>query len=407
MQKSDVKDFLLNAFGRRIWIVLSVFLSLWYVFLCARHYLQARPLWNDEAAVFQSVEAFETKDFFTKVLINGQNFPRFYLCLIHHISKPFDFSILSLRFFSFVAMISAFFVWMKIARLEFKEEFSRFTYMLLWCSSAALIYYAAELKQYSMDVLVSGIFMLFLYQQRHLQEKVGFKRYGLILVVLPALILFSYTAFFYFLFPLYNLILSAREDKKSVRFIMIYVVSLVLFSFLAYYFDMRLRDVYGYDDYFISFASVGTFFKTLGEGITNLFSRWLVERPRILKKIILSFFVFGFLNMFVSFFAHIKEDKYYLTSMKTIGLVIFAELFLMGCIQRYPFSVPRTSLFFCPVVLFLTLSGIMGLKKIHRYLYRIVFYSFFILLIFIFLQLSYLTLHGRIGFAPLLWWFGS
>ncbi len=79
----------------------------------------------------------------------------------------------------------------------------------------------------------------------------------------------------------------------------------------------------------------------------------------------------------------------------------------MGSFKSYPFSVLRTSLFFCPIILYLTIQGITAVKKINVYLYRFVFVSFFVFLSFIAVQLSYSFLSGKIELTPLLWWFGT
>jgi hypothetical protein len=383
-----------------------IFLISWYLVICCVSYAHQRPLWNDEAAVFLSVDQLEPIDFFTRELVGGQIFPRAYLFSIQQISRPFNLSLLSLRFLSFVFMLSAFFCWMHIISQEFKNRFHYLTYILAWCASAALIFYSAELKQYSMDVLSSGLFMLFLYYQPNLEKEGNRRKYNCLLALLPALIFFSYTSFFFFIFPLYNLFLSQKDNKSLRSSMATYVVSLAVCSIVVYLFDMRLRTVHGYNDYFIYLTSFGDFFKTWGEGTSNLFARCLVERPRIVKKIVLGFFVFGVINMFVSFFSNIKKENYRMHSIKVIALVVYLELFIMGCLKKYPFSVPRTSLFFSPMVLFLTIDGIALTKKIHPLLYKVVFTAFFLLLLFIAVQVGWLFAHGEIWSMPKIWWFG-
>jgi len=397
------KDFKISREIFFQYLILAI--TVWYVVLCIFHYLFQRPLWCDELAVYESVVHFKGMDFFTENLLVGQNFPRLHLFLVHTVSEPFNYSLLSVRFLSFVFMLSAFFLWKNSISREFKDKRDYFVYLLSWCSSAALIYYSAEQKQYSMDVLASAIFVFFLYNQDFLEQQRR-KYYGVILFFLPALITMSYPAFFFFVFPLYNLFVSSRKDKSLIKFLVIYVAAILFFSFLAYYFDMRLRKVYGYDDYFIYFTSVGEFFKTLGEGTMNLFSRFLVERPRILKKIILPFFIIGFVNIFVIFIANFKKEKFRFVSVKTIALAVFVEMLILGALKKYPFTVPRTSLYFAPIVLFLTLDGILSLKKVNLYLYKAVFSLYCILLTFLFLQLSFLFLTGKGAFAPLLWFWG-
>ena len=124
-----------------------LFCIAWYLSSCLFHLIYQRPLWLDEICVFRSVESFTPKQFFTQKLITNQIFPRLYLFLIQQVSKPFDFNLIALRFLPFVAMISAFFIWLKIAAYEFKDKLEYLTFILSWTASSLLIYYSAELKQ--------------------------------------------------------------------------------------------------------------------------------------------------------------------------------------------------------------------------------------------------------------------
>ncbi|HOW35399.1 MAG TPA: hypothetical protein PL155_03175 [Candidatus Omnitrophota bacterium] len=381
----------------------------WYVLLCLAHYFSQRPLWNDEDCVFNSIKAFNAKDIFTRPLLSLQVFPRVYLFAIQQFSKPFDFHLLALRFFSLVFMLAAFLAWIKIARYEFKDKLHYLTFILSWSASAVLIYYSAELKQYSMDVLVGALFLLFLYHQERLQKECRFSVLALILVALPALIMVSYITFFFLLLPLYNLILSARQQKENRRLlllIILYVSSAVIFGALSYCFDARLRPVailtQEWRNHFISFDSPLAFFRSLWEGINNLFVRWFVERPKSLKKIGMFFVAFGFIYLFRGFFSNIKKEKYFLKSLNTVALVVFLELLIMGALKKYPFTVPRTSLFFCPVVLFLTLKGIVILEKLNPYVYRIIYALYAIYLIYLTISLGGITLAGKLTFRPIL-----
>ena len=120
---------------------------------------------------------------------------------------------------------------------------------------------------------------------------------------------------------------------------------------LSYAIDMRLRPIAavttGFGDYFISFSSVVEFFKT-GGGINNLFSRWFGERPKVIKAIGRVFVIFGFFNMFYAFFANIKKEGHRIRSPMTAAFALFLGLLVLGMLKKYPFAVPRTSLFFCP-----------------------------------------------------------
>ena len=379
----------------------------WYVVLCVANYLSKRPLWNDEECVFLSIKTFTAWQMFHEPLKAIQVFPRVYLFLIQQISKPFNFDLLALRFLPFVCMLSAFFIWLKIVSLELKNRVEYLTFVLSWSASAVLIYYSAELKQYSMDVLAASLFLLFFYHQEEIKnDNRGFPC-ALAAVLLPILGMFSYIAFLFSIILLYNLFIIVKRNKKMVNVLIYYVISLLTVGVLSYLFDMRFRHIEtvtkGFGDYFVSFNSLSEFLKTFGEGTNNLFSRWFVERPKVFKKIGLFFVSFGFLYMFYGFLKNIKKNRYILKTPQTIAFVVFVELFILGALQRYPFTVPRTSLFFCPVILYLTVKGITSLKRFNIYLYRIVHICYVIFLIFLAVALSHITFLGKLTFRPVLW----
>lgn len=355
----------------------AILIGLWYLTLCFFHYISQKPLWNDELAVKQSLDNFTSaKDFFTRPLYAVQVFPRFYLLVIYYIAQFFQSHVLGLRMISFIAMCAAFLLWARLMRRELKDHVAYLTFLLCWCASVPMIYYAAELKQYSMDVLVAVLFLLFLQNQRSWQQ-IKRKKLNITLVFLPALGLVSYPAFLFCFFPFYNLVRSVRRNKALITSLILFICSVLVFVSLSFYFDMRLAPVSdlnvphsgGHGDYMISFESIGDFFKTFGEGVNNLFSRFLADHPRILRKITRCFTGFGLIYLIYGFLAHIKKEQYYLTSVKTIAFVLFWEMFLLGALRKYPFTVPRTSLFYAPIVFYLSIQGIALTRRIHKYLY--------------------------------------
>jgi len=367
--------------------------------LCAKHYYNQRPLWNDEEVIFNSIEQFNTKEIFSRGLLSAQVFPRFYLFLIQSVAHPFDLHLLSLRLLPFISMMLAFFIWLKIGRYEFKEHLLYLTFVLSWTASVKMIYYAAELKQYSMDVLVSAIFIWFLYNQRRLSEE--YRMYVFLLLALPFLGAFSYMAFLFIPIVFYNLMvrraslahhwwkrenhpervnLSAGQagegervegsqslEKKSNKEngipvlvhqskvwqnknLIVYCLSFLIVGMLSYFFDIAVTDrttvKSAISGYFISSESVYEFFNTLGNGTRNLFVRWFAETPRVIRKVATFFTAFGLIYMFFGFFKNIKKDRYLLNSLNTLAFILFLELCILGAFKKYPFTMPRTSLFF-------------------------------------------------------------
>ena len=387
-------------------VVLLILLA-WFAFACTVHYVFQRSLWNDELAVFNSILILKPSEFFTEPLRVDQVFPHFYLFCIQAFAKQFHNSILGLRFFSYMSMMVAFCVWLRVARRELKDPLQYLTFVMCWIASAPLIYYSAELKQYSMDVLVSGLFVMFLYVQEDLKNSTNGLRYVLILALLPMAVLFSYPAYFFLIFPLWNLCLDARADRSQSKFLLVYACSLLVCVALSYQFDVRLRPVEvvgnGFNDYFISTHSLGDFFQTFGEGINNIFSRWFVELPKIFRKSARVFMFFGLIHLFVAFFKNINKRGWKFCSIPTVALVVFFELAVAGMFQKYPFGVPRTALFLCPMILFLTVQGICAVKAFNRYAYYALHGSFLVYLFVVALGILKFVLTQPLIAIPTLW----
>ncbi len=389
-----------------LFAVLATVFCVWFILLCLAHYLSPRPLWNDEECVFNSIRYFSAGQMFTEKLLNIQVFPRAYLFVIQRFSRLFGHSLQSLRFFSFVCMLGAFALWLRLAGRELSNRLEYLTFVMSWPASAMLIYYSSELKQYSMDVLAGAVFLLFILQQDRLEKTWPSWKYLAVLAVLPAWGLFSYPAFMFAVIVLYNLARQYRQHRDNGRRVLIYAGSLLVFLVISWFFDMRFRHpqavTLGFGDYFISFASVAEFFKTFQEGTLSLFTKWLVVRPRLIKKISLFFLVFGLLYMFYGFFKNIKKEGGQARSLTTVAFFLFIELFILGALKKYPFVVPRTALFFCPFALFLTVKGIARLKDVSRYLYALVQGGYLVFLFFLALALTRVILAKEMSFTPVI-----
>ncbi len=376
-----------------------------YILLSLIHFFYQRPLWNDETCVLQSIKAFNARQMFSLPLLNDQVFPRVYLYSIQHFSRLFDYHLLSLRLPSMLCMLAGFFIWLRISAYELKDRFLFWGFILSWSASAPLLYYAAELKPYSLDVLAASLFLLFLYHQKKIEQGPP-GVYGWLLMSLPFLGFVSYPAFLFLIFPFYNLLSSFLRDPRKWRFLLAYCLSAGMVIGMSYFFDMRYRNVevvtVGFKDYFISFHSIGDFLRTLGDGTFNLIGRFHVERPRVLKVIALSFTPIGLIFMIYAFIQEWRKERFF-SSLNSVALILYCELFLLGALKVYPFTIPRVSLFFAPVVHYLTIRGIAELKKIHPVLFKIVFTPYIVFLIVLALGLVRIVLKGQMHFQPALW----
>lgn len=390
----------------RLVSVITVVIMVWYVFVCVCHYFSQRPLWLDESMVFESVQGFLPAQFFTQKLAAGQIFPKLYLFCVQRIAALFDLHLLAVRFLSFVAMLSAFAIWMKIVSYELKDRLAYMTYVLSWAGSSFLVYYSAELKPYSMDVFAAGLFVLFIYNADKLyRDNKVFYLWGCLL--LPLLGLVSYTAVLFFFFLFYHLLRVKTKDVFWIQCFLAFGAAVVLSLGFIYYYDIRLAKAdtatQGFIDHIVSLASIGDFFKTWWEGTMDLFCRFFADRPRIFKRIAVPFGLLGFGYMFYTFAKSFRSSGYRFVSLRTIALVLYAELFILGVLQKYPFSVARTSLFFAPIVMFLIVEAIVSLKGFNKKLSMIVHSLYIVFLIIIAYGIGREALSGHLGFSPLIW----
>lgn len=396
-----------DTHGSRWFLFVTAFLAGWYISLCLLHLFSQRPLWMDEEWVFASLNSFSATEMFTRPLLHIQMFPRLYLFMVQKFSQVFDYHLISLRLPSFICMIAAFVLWLRIVRLEFPHRLHYFLFVLSWSSSAVFLYYAAELKPYSMDVLVGALFITFLYHQKSLEEKGG-GRYLMILMGLPFLAWFSYMTYLFLVFPFWNLVLSVKKKRGQMKFLIAFVLAMLTAGGLSYLCDLRfqhgndLTDHYRMMGYFISFESFGEFLRTLGDGTMNLFARFHVERPRLFKGMMIGFAVFGIGYMFYAFLRHFRQGKAF-GNISAVALILYFELFLLGALEKYPFTVPRNSLFFAPFVHFLILKGVLEVQRLNVFVGAglLGFYVLFLMVCAV--GLSRLALAGQFHFQPVVW----
>jgi len=343
-----------------------VFIALvgWYCILITAHYFGQRPLWNDEQCVLNSIIQLKPTELFTQPLLSLQEFPRFYLWGIQQFSRPFNDHLLALRFFPFLAMLAAFFVWLNVVRRQSQDQWSLILFIGCWCASVPLVYHAGELKPYSMDVLASGLFMLFLYHQPDLQDTPVLHRS--LLFLLPLLGVVSYPVIFLYPLPLYNLIRDAYVRRRLPPELLFYLGGGMVWILFFYFFDYRVTTTSFlqtcWHDYFISFNSPGEFFKTFGEQFTNLISRWFAEKPHWIKYVARFFVGSGFLYMLINFWKIFKAEGHRFRSLVPAAFSVFMMHLILGCLHKYPFSIPRLSLFFAPFLLWMTVLAMQWLR---------------------------------------------
>jgi hypothetical protein len=357
----------------------------WYCVLITAHYFGQRPLWNDEQCVLNSIIQLKPISLFTRPLLNLQEFPRFYLWCIQQFARPLHDHLLALRLFPFLAMLAAFFVWLNVVRSQSRDPQTLILFIGCWCASIPLVYHAGELKPYSMDVLVSGLFMLFLYRQPDLQNTPGL--YRSLLFFLPLLGVVSYPVIFLYPLPLYNLIRDAYARRRLLPELLFYLGGGMWWVLFVYFFDYRVTLTgllqTSWHTNFISFNSTGEFLKTFGEQFSNIISRWFAEKPRWIKYPARFFVGSGFLYMLINFWRIFKAEWFRFRSLVPAAFCVFLMHLMLGCLHKYPFSIPRLSLFFAPFLLWMTVLAMQWLRERSKIVGTIVELIFALYLVFI------------------------
>lgn len=330
------------------------------------HFFSFRELWLDERSVLENIRALAGPRIFGR-LMHCQAFPRAYLYAVKSFSSFFHFSLFSLRIFPLACMCGAVFVWKAAYRRALGESAAFIAALFSFVVSFQLIYYSSELKPYSMDVLAAGAFCLFLWHQKDIEFKKPSKGSILFTVLMPLLPAFSYAAFFVFWIPAYNFIIFSRKNKALLPLAVCYTGISLAVSVLVYFFDIRFglseSCLRGYwESYFICTASPYCLIKSFGEGLRNIVA-WPFGDSKFFIRTASFFIPFFAIGIFYAGVKCFKEAKRGILGLDTIGFVIFAELFVLGILKKYPFTGERITLFFMPLVFFLIMRGISAFAR--------------------------------------------
>jgi len=336
-----------------------------FVLLCTLHLSSQRPLWLDEDFVYQNLLKSEYSELFS-VLEPAQSFPRVYLITIQALAIHFNYHVLALRFLPFVFMIAAFFLWLRIYRMTTGELPFLVLLMLSWACSYHLIYYAAELKPYSMDVFVGGAFLMYFQYLKRFETNPMTVLPVVVSLLIPFLIFFSYTSLFFVWMVPYNLLLLSRRNKKMLSILLWNVIVCVLCFVLFYFSDIQYSitaaGVHYWDSYFLGTESFGAFFEPFGEGLKRYVVFWFGAGKFFRRGAVI--FIPFFLYALVRFGCRrLKEDRFAIFHLESLAFILFIEAIIFGLLGKYPFTGGRITLFFAPFVFYLIIKGILSLRK--------------------------------------------
>ncbi|MFA5156579.1 MAG: hypothetical protein WC532_04230 [Candidatus Omnitrophota bacterium] len=334
---------------------------IFYFFICTLHLILRRPPWLDEIFLINNLKELSPAGIFGP-LKYSQGFPRLYLFIIQNLSRAFNYGVISLRALPFVFMITGFGLWLAAFRKQYGRGDAYLLFILCWCGSWFMTYYAAEFKQYSADVFAAGAFTYFILKQKESVLSGALRpRLFLQYLFLPVLLLFSYAAYFFIIIPAYNLLLSSLRQRRSLFYLAAYLLSIAAFSFLSYNYDLKYTlaapALHGYwESYFISTASPAAFMETFWEGLRNIFVRWFEQGPPV-TWIMTIFMPFALYYAFRYGIKQFRADKYLCVSLDSLTIVLLAGLFFTGLLRAFPFTAGRVTLFIAPFIFCAIIKG--------------------------------------------------
>ncbi len=365
------------TFRKLKWILTGLFIG-----LCLLHYFSQRPLWLDEGFVYESLTTYSSEQIFGP-LKTQQAFPRVYLVFIKVISENFHYHLLALRLCALVAMMIAFLCWIQIYRRCISVPLILFLAILSFTCSYRLVYYGAELKHYSMDVLTVALYLLFFLLQAEGEIKKNVKWLWTGSVFLPATIFFSYSSLFVCWIASFNFFLMSRSNIGFRKYFRVNLICTLICAAVFYNIDLkysfRQSGILQYwDSYFILTDSPLHFLDSIFEGIKRLVTYWC-GTEKWHYRMAVPFIPFFLYALFRYGIKYIREDGFKIFRLESLMLVLFGELFLLGLGKFYPFTGERITLFLAPFVFYLILKGMddLGKVKVGGRIWRMSFLTYY------------------------------
>lgn len=301
-----------------------------------RLYLVKAPFWIDEIMLGLSFTDRDLSGMFLP-LEADQKAPPLFLCLVYGLVKLFGFNEYIFRLVPFVSSVSAVFLFFIFLKQHIKNKLGILIGMFLFSTCIPLIYYSAEFKPYSCDLLICLILLLS-YKYIQLKE-LSFLRVFLYSIVSIGLVLFSFPCMF--IIPAIIFAKSLEEKKFNFKTIFIFLGILAAGLYL-YLYD---RDVVKY----MKFFWCGEFQQGCIELSFKYFAYYLVNSCQ--------FFIYNFNPKFIIFFLLMPFTGLYILyknnkSFARLIVILFTLIISASVLEIYP-SKNRLILYTVPVFIFL------------------------------------------------------
>ncbi len=345
---------------------------------------QIRPFWIDEWRVIYNLK-FKTSEELWGPLDFMQQFPRVYLQLVKGFTSWFNYNYFSLRLPSFiVGSLTMLMAWRVRKRIFPDGHFNRFLFVIILISSCTFTDYFVQIKQYTMDLLLSLVALWQFIELIELPKAAKINWFGYIILCIS----FAIVPYFSYIYPI----------AISPVFIVIFIQAMLRFKNKS--FSSSQAFISGLIQGFpliISLLSILWFYKidvaqlmadkgmhqfwghlmmkdgfSLGSFLNNFFNFFAEEGAGLIFWLI-----FGILGMSSFIFGIYYSVKYVVKNINgfhelirlycVLLIVVVTILFLAG---KFPMGEPRLNSFTVPsmailmILLLDTLSEVGKLRKV-------------------------------------------
>lgn len=314
------------------------------------HYFENRSLWGEEAKYAISILSRSYREIFYYIQIvpdQPLNALGFYL-VEKSAADLFGPTEYALRLYPLVCSVLSLFFFFQLARIYLKPK-AVLVALALFAFSDALIYFAAEVKPFSSDVLMSLILILYFERAKTLNFN---PKSMLTLSILGAVVIWFSNVSLFMLATvgicLADQIISFKHYKRIPSFIG--VISVWLVSFLVLYlvaFSHLIQSQYAWSAVKGKFCDA-PFWSTATLDWVIQVSQSMFENPAGFQFSLVASIIF-----LTGIQAIARKDM----DRLILAIIPFLIVFVMGCFRLYPVF-GREILFLCPLIYIVIAAGL-------------------------------------------------
>ncbi|VAX34871.1 hypothetical protein MNBD_UNCLBAC01-1541 [hydrothermal vent metagenome] len=328
----------------------SFFSILLGIILRLQIFLENHSLWSDEALTVFKLIAYPFKKLIT--LTNSSHeamhaYPIGFLFCIKKMIQLFGYSEYVFRATPLIFSIATLFIFSKLTKKIFKNIWSEVA-LFIFAITGSQIYYASELKPYTVDVFMMVLFLYLVL--KYINKTINKNEYIFLGIIAGLSTTFSFAAPF-ILGGLWfgGIAYCIHQNKKKHVFLftksaIIWCTSFVLYYYFSIRFFNQNQSLTRFWEYaFMPFdQGLWRSISWIGSALFQNFQNQLIV-PAFFSSV---FFLIGGVYLFL------YEKKYFLIFISSIILTLFAS-----ALRLYPF-IGRTTLFLCPVYLLIMVKGL-------------------------------------------------